>query len=152
VQRRTPSRAAMLSLVLAMSAAAVAFAAWRWWQPAPIDLVYQRTINDVELNWKCEAGHYFTASGQVADRPCAMCDQPAFPITFYECTQHGTTEVAVRFEAGPDGVPRRSQFRLKGSWFPATDPVPCPHCNVPMVRKPTDPLDAISRGKKKKSG
>ncbi|MEK7731297.1 MAG: hypothetical protein AAB363_05520 [Planctomycetota bacterium] len=150
VQRRTPSRAAMLSLVMAISAAAVAFAAWRWWRPAPTVPVYQRTINDVELSWKCEAGHSFTASGQVADRPCAMCDQPAYAMTPYECPQHGRTEVAVRFTSGADGAPRVSQFRVnQGTWFPATDPVRCPHCDVPMLRKLTDPLDAISRGKKK---
>jgi hypothetical protein len=133
-----------------MSAAAVAFAAWCWWQPAPTVPVYQRTINDVELNWKCEAGHSFTASGQVADRPCAMCDQPAYAVTSYECRQHGMTEVAVRFTEDPDGAPRVSQFRVnQGVWFPATDPVRCPQCDAPMIRKQADPLDATIRGKKK---
>ena len=150
VRRRTPSRAAMLSLILALSASAVAFAAWRWWRPAPTVPVYLRTINDVELSWKCEAGHSFTAPGKVADRLCASCDQPAYAVAFYECHQHGTTEVAVRFNTGADGAPRVSQFRVhQGIWFPATDPVRCPQCDVSMVRKQTDPLDAISRGKKK---
>ncbi len=150
VRRRTLSPTAALSIVTAMSAAAVAFAAWCWWQPAPTVPVYQRTINDVELSWKCEAGHSFTATGQVADRPCAMCDQPAYIVTQYECPQHSTIEVAVRFISDADGTPRVSQFRVnKGTWFPATDPVPCPHCGVPMHRKLTDPLDAINHSKKK---
>jgi len=153
VRRRTLSPAAALSIVTAMSAAAVAFAAWCWWRPAPEVPFYQRTINDVILNWKCEAGHYFSASGQVAERLCASCDQPAFVVTPYECPQHGMTDVAVRFTTGDDGVSRVSQFRVnRGNWFPAADPVPCPHCHVPMVRKLADPLDAISRGKKKKGG
>lgn len=141
----------MWSLLLAMSAAAVAFSAWLWWRPAPtVPVYYRRTINDVELNWKCEAGHSFVARGQVAERQCAMCDQPAFVVTLYECRQHGTTEVAVRYTAGADSAPRVSQFRVnQGIWFPAADPVPCPHCGVPMVRKQADPLEAISRGKKK---
>ena len=150
VRRRTPSRAAMFSLVMALSASAAAFAAWRWWRPAPAAPVYHRTINDVDLNWKCEAGHYFTASGQVADRPCAMCDQPAYVVTLFECPQHGAIEVAVRFTSGADGASRASQFRVnRGFWFPASDPVPCPQCDVPMERKPVDPLDAVNRGKKK---
>jgi len=149
VQRRTPSRAAMLSLVMAMSAAAVAFAAWRWWRPAPTVPIYQRTIKDVELSWKCEAGHSFTAPGQVADRLCATCDQPAYAVTSYECERHGVIEVAVRFASGDD-VPRVSQLRVgRGIWFPATDAVRCPHCDAPMVRKQTNPLDTLGRGKKK---
>ncbi len=140
----------MWSLVLAMSISAVAFAVWRWWRPAPTVPVYQRTINDIEMSWKCEGGHTFSARGQVADRQCAMCDQPAFVVAAFECSKHGMTEVAARFTYGPDGAPRVSQFRVnQGNWFPAADPVPCPYCGVPMVRKQTDPLDAITRGKKK---
>lgn len=150
VRRRIPSRAALLSLLTAMAAAAVAFAAWRWWQPAPTVAVYQRTLSDVEMSWRCEAGHSFTASGQVADRPCAMCDQPAYPVIGYECKQHGPVEVAVRFTSGPDGAPRMSQLRVNhGAWFPASDPVRCPQCGAPMVPKPADPLDALNRSKKK---
>jgi hypothetical protein len=150
VQRRTPSRAAMLSLLMAMATAAVAFAVWRWWRPAPTVPVYQRTINDVELNWKCDAGHSFIAPGQVADRPCAMCDKPAYALASYECKQHGLFEVAVRFAAGPDGASRMSQFRVhQGAWSSAGDPVPCPHCGEPMLRKQVDPLDTPGRGKKR---
>jgi len=141
----------MWSLLLAMSAAALAFTAWLWWRPAPtVPVYYRRTINDVELNWKCDAGHSFVARGQVADRPCAMCDQPAFVITPFECPKHGVTEVAARFTYGADGAPRLSQYRVyQGDWFPAMDSVPCPHCSFPMVRKQTDLPDAVTRGKKK---
>lgn len=135
---------------MAMSAAAVAFAAWRWWRPAPTVSVYQRTIHDVELNWRCEAGHSFIAPGQVADRPCAMCDQPAYAVTSYECANHGVVEVAVRFTFDADGATRVSKLRVgRGSWFPATDPVRCPYCDAPMIRKQTDPTDVVSRRKQK---
>ncbi len=138
----------MWSLVMAMSASAVAFAAWRWWSPAPTVPVYQRTINDVDLNWKCEAGHSFAAPGQVTDRLCASCDRPAFVVKQYECPQHGATEVAVRFTSDAEGVSRVSQFRVnQGTWYPA--PVRCPRCDKRMDPKQTDPLDAISHGKKK---
>ncbi len=153
VKRRRLSRTARLSLVMAMSAAAVAFAAWRWWRPEPTVPVYRRTINDVEFSWRCEAGHPFTAPGQVNDRPCKECDRPAHVVTSYACERHGAVEVAVRFNSGADGVPRASQFRVgRGDWFPATDPVPCPHCQMPMARVQTDPLDALNRGKKKIGG
>ncbi len=149
VRRRTPSRAAILSLLTAVSAAGVAFAAWRWWRPAPPVPFYERTIRDVELTWKCEAGHAFMAAGQVADRLCAMCDRPAHVFTLYECRQHGVAEVTVRFTEGPDGRPKVSHFRVKKEWIEASDPVPCPQCNVPMTRKQADPLEAFNREKKK---
>lgn len=153
VKRRRLSRTATISLVMAMSTAAVAFAAWRWWRPAPTVPVYRRTINDIELTWRCEAGHPFTAPGQVDDRPCAECDRPAYVVTSYVCERHGAVEVAVRFKSGDDGVPRASQFRVgRGTWFPATDPVRCPQCQAPMVRAQTDPLEALNRAKKKTGG
>lgn len=151
VKRRTPSRVAILSLMMAMSAAAIAFFAWRWWRPAAGRVaVYQRTISDIEMSWKCEVGHSFIAPGQVADRLCATCNQPAYVVAAYECARHGVFEVSVRYTTGDDGFPRISQRRVgHGNWVPAKDPVSCPHCQAPMVRKQTDPLDTLNRGKKK---
>jgi len=140
----------MLSLVLALSASAVAFTAWRWWRPTPTVSAKIRSIKDVDLNWRCDAGHSFIAKGEAGDRQCGSCSQPAYAVTLFQCPQHGATEVAARFAAGADGVPRVSQYRVhEGIWSPATESVRCPQCGAPMFRKQADPLDALSRGKKK---
>ncbi len=129
----------------------VAFAAWRWWSAEPqAEVVYRRSIVDVDLTWKCVDGHTFTAAGQIEDRACAMCDQPAFPITIYECKLHGPYEVAVRFARTPDGSSYVSHIRLlSGDWVPAGEGLTCPRCGQPLTRSPTEPEP---RGKKRSSG
>jgi hypothetical protein len=150
VKRRVLPRAALLSLGLAAAAAGVAFAAWRWWRPAPTGPVYRRSIEDVELTWKCEAGHPFTFPGRLTELPCTRCGQPAFPVTAYDCPEHGSFEVAVRFAIDASGNARVSHVRFQGGeWAPVADGPRCPKCGEQLVRKLTDPLP---RTKKKSSG
>lgn len=153
VERRTLSRNATLSLMLALAAATVAFAAWRWWRPEPAVAVYRRSISDVELSWRCEAGHTFSARGQTSDRPCAMCARPAYAVTAYECKTHGPIEVAVRFEADESGRSRVSHLRVHGGeWVPMeTDPV-CSKCDSPLTRETGDSFEPLTRGRKRGGG
>lgn len=153
VQRRKLPRVAGLSLMMAIAAGAVAFAAWRWWRPVSSVPDVPQTVSRVNLTWKCEGNHTFTAQGQVEERLCAMCDKPAYAVTVYECKQHGGYDVAVRFEPTSGGGSRVSQIRRKGGeWTPAEAGLTCPKCDTPLVRRPTDPAEAALRGKKKSGG
>ncbi len=148
VKPRALPRAARISLFAAVAASCVALALWRWWRPETVESVYRRSVADVELTWRCEDGHTFTAAGQVDGRVCAMCDKPAFAITTYECKLHGPYDVSVRFAANPDGSTRLAQVRVHGGdWFPATADLPCPKCGQPLMRKAPD---ALPRAKKPK--
>ena len=139
-----------MSLGLAAASAALAFAAWRWWQPQPAGPVYRRILSDVELAWKCRAGHSFNETGQLTERTCPKCDQPAFPVTTYECKQHGPFEVAVRFTVDSAGNSIVSHIRFQaGDWVPVADGLPCPRCGEPLVRKPAE---SLPRTKKKSGG
>lgn len=153
VERRSISRAAQLSFVLTVAAAAVAFAAWRWWQPPPRVAAVSRAVTNVDLPWRCDAGHSFVAPGQEGDRLCASCAMPAYPIATYECKQHGTFEVAVQFKRIAEGVFVPSRWRLgKGEWVASEAELVCPRCHVPLTRRPADPAEAAVRIQKKSPG
>lgn len=153
VERYSISRAAKVSIVMTAAAAAVAFAAWRWWQPPPPLTVARRSVSHVDLPWRCEAGHSFTAQGQTGDRLCASCAMPAYPVATYECKQHGPFEVAVKLKQVSDAVSVASQWRLgKGDWVPVESDLHCPRCETVLVRRPADPGEAAVRAHKKPGG
>ena len=154
ITRRGPSRAATISLVVAVAAAALLFFVWRIWQKEDDVSVYVRTIRDVELDWRCEGGHLFRSLGQVEPRPCWMCGETAYPVTQYHCSVHGSFEVDVRFAENADGVATPEQLRLPGGGWVRADPgLKCPRCGKKLVRRQAeDPIAAIKRGKKRKEG
>lgn len=138
---------------MTFAAAAVAFAAWRWWQPPPTVPVVARTVASIEMTYRCEAGHTFTAPGQAEGRLCSTCSAPAYPVTHYECQQHGAYWVAVQFAALPEGGVRPIRWRLeRGEWTEDESELVCPRCQTPLVRRPTDPADAAIRSRKKSGG
>ncbi len=154
ITRRGPSRAATISLVVAVAVAALLFFVWRFWHKEDNVSVYVRTIRDVELDWRCDAGHLFRSLGQVEPRPCWMCGETAYPVTRYHCSAHGSFEVAVRFAEDAEGVAKPDQLRLPGrDWVGADPGLKCPRCSKALVRRQAqDPIAAIKRGKKRKEG
>lgn len=150
VKHRTLPRAATVSLAITAATAVVMFVIWRTWRSENTVTVVQRTLADVELTWKCDAGHTFTAEGQVGSRECRVCREPAYPITTYECKVHGPIEVAARFSQEPSGAARVSDHRVHGGeWVSADIGVACPRCNAPLLPKRVDPLEGVARTKKK---
>lgn len=151
VTRRMPSRAATISLVVAVAAAVFLFVAWRIWQRDESVAVYVRTMRDVELDWRCEGGHFFQSQGQVEPRPCWMCGQTAFPVTDYECPVHDVYEVAVRFTEDADGVATPVQWRLPdGHWVDAEEGLQCWRCGKDLVRLSNDPAALLNRSMQQK--
>ena len=100
-----------------------------------------RTFFDVELEWKCEAGHSFRAAGQVEPRRCWTCNRPAYPARGAVCPVHGETDVWVKFTLGTDGTPRPASYRtVGGEWTNADSPPQCPKCKREMTPVRDDPV------------
>ncbi len=153
VKQRTASRPAVISLLIAVALALLLPLAWRYWRPEEPPPPLQRTLVDVELEWKCPVGHSFRAAGQVGGRACWTCDRTAFPVTDYTCRVHGPFEVQVRFAVGDDGVPRMASLRWPGEeWVSAEDGLPCPRCSRRLVYLKADPLGRASREAKRVGG
>jgi len=153
VERRSLPRVAAVSLVLTLAAGAVAFAAWRWWQPPPTIPVVPRAVSTIDLTYRCEAGHTFLAPGQVESRLCSTCAEPAYAVTQYACPLHGSFDVYVQFTATPTGGSRAYRWRLgKGEWTENEADLVCPRCQVPLVRRATELGEAAIRAGRKSGG
>jgi hypothetical protein len=152
VTRRRPPRAAMASLVLAITAAVLLPVVWRFWKAEVVVSPPDTGIATKELEWKCDSGHYFRASGHsfndeglTAHRACWVCDRPAFPVTEVVCAVHGPVEVRVRLSAGDGAATRISRLRLAGrEWVSAEKGVRCARCSRPL-RYTRDPLRGFRR-------
>src|SRR3990172_1031377 len=83
LQPNAVRRAAIVSLLVVGAAALALFLVWRTWRTDETFVPRQRTLADVELTWRCAAGHTFPAAGQVGSRTCFYCGQEAFHITNY---------------------------------------------------------------------
>lgn len=152
VQPRTGSRAGIILLAIVGSAAVLFFIiryAVRSEEPVQ-PLV--RTLSDLELDWKCEAGHGFRAAGQVEPRRCWTCTAPAFAVRKFTCPVHGETDAWVKFSLESDGVPRPLAYRaIGGEWSDAGSPPSCPKCKREMQPVREDPLAKL-KSKKPRSG
>jgi len=154
VKKRIPTQAAALSLAAVALTAVFTFGAWRWWDsdtvsppPAP-----QPTLFEVELDWRCAAGHTFSATGQVGTRICPQCGQRAYPFAKYSCEKHGAYEVQAEFVRDAAGKTRVGRFKVSGGeWAEAGDGPRCPRCGAVMERK-LDPLAGMVRPKRKSGG
>lgn len=113
---------------------------------------FVRKFSDVDLEWKCEAGHTFPAAGQIEPRKCWTCNATAFPIRKASCPVHGETDVWVKFAADAEGTPRPSAYRaVGGEWTePGASPI-CPKCKREMSPVRDDPLAKL-KSKKQRPG
>jgi len=115
-----------------------------------VPLPANRGLEDVHLNWRCEAGHAFRAPGKAGQGVCAKCSGPAFPTEAYDCRQHGTISVSAKFEIDAGGEPRVAQFRVAGKeWLDSGTAPKCPKCGLALERRPRDPLAGLERSKRK---
>ncbi len=143
VRRRLPPKAALFSLLIAASAAAVAFMAWRVWRQETPVVSGGRTLSDVLLNYRCGRGDSFRDKGRVEPIPCLICGRPAHPVAVYSCSQHGDFEVLVQFDTDSLGEAYVAKLRVwpSGEWHDAESGAACPRCGELMTRKPTESLD-----------
>jgi len=150
---KSASRTARLSLVTAVGVAIVTLALWRVWRHEDDVAPPGRRLIDVELTWRCEAGHTFQAAGQLLPRQCWICDRQAFPLIVMYCPTHGAFDVLVRFAPGTDNVPEVAQLKLVGyRWVDAAEGLTCPRCREKLIYKGPDPLARVTRQNKKPAG
>jgi len=109
---------------------------------------FVRTFSDIEVGWRCEAGHTFPGTLQVAPRNCWTCNAEAYPVRKAVCPVHGEAEVWVKFSVGADGTPRPSAYRsVGGDWTEAGTPPICPKCKREMHLVREDPLAKLKSKK-----
>jgi len=126
----------MISLTLAAAAAVLLPVVWRLWGSEETTIAHQRTLAEMELDWRCEEGHDFRGKGHTfgpdgltSPRTCWKCGEPAYPVATYVCPVHGAYEVTVRFTIGDDGRPRVAQVRWAGrGWVTEEEGLRCPRC------------------------
>ena len=146
VKKRNVSQAAMISLGIAAGAAILVFAVIRIWQSGEKVPIYERSMRDYEMDWRCEGGHFFTSTGQTNSRPCWMCDRKAYPVSLYKCPIHGTIEVAFQFMRDSNGVFKPAKVRVDGGeWLSAEVGLKCLLCRRDLRREQIDPLENASQ-------
>jgi hypothetical protein len=124
---------------------AICLAFWMWHSDAE-PTVFQRTLTDVVLDWKCETGHAFRMQGHAGLATCPSCERSATPVAVYHCEQHGPIELAVRFAMKPDGTASLSEVRRPGNeWMPPESGLHCPVCGAALIRAQRDPLAEFTR-------
>ena len=153
IKRRRPPRAAILSLLVSASTAAVLFAGWRMWRDDQPVVIPSREVSDVVLTWKCKHGHSISARGRAGTRPCHSCDSPMYPVTVYECDAHGQVEVMVQFIEDASGGFRIAKRRVaRGRWVEQESDLRCPRCGRPLTRRKADDLTALGEAAGKGAG
>lgn len=154
VKPRGRSRVALISLGIAASAAVLFPIGWRYWQSDEDASPRQRTWTEWQTRWRCEDGHYFYAPGQTGPRTCIHidCEQPAYPVARYTCTQHGPFEVNVLFDLDENERPKITRLRLIGdSWVSASEGVHCPRCGR-RLEYTGDPLLSTTKSRSSPGG
>ena len=142
VKPRIFSRAGAVSLAMAGGAALLIIITRLLVRTEEVVRPYERTVVDYQFEWKCEQGHSFSASGQIEPRPCWTCSQPAYPVTKFTCSTHGTFDVSVRFAKVEDGSIKPVEYRPLGTkdWVPVAEGALCPRCKRVMERVNPEPL------------
>ena len=135
------SRAALFCLVLGGTVIVLLPFVWHALQRDPPTVPAARTLEDVVLHWKCDAGHTFDAPGHVDPVFCKKCNNHAYPVTGYHCARHGRFQVQVKFQRAADGTVTTSAVRLLGrDWASESDGVYCPNCERRLTYEPADPF------------
>jgi len=151
VKPRSVQRVAMLTMFGITGLSLLVFLGFRLLgQREAVIVPAHRGLEDVLLNWRCEAGHSFRAPGKTGQGICIKCSGPAFPSESFECRQHGVIAVSAKFELDADGHPKVGQFRVSNKeWLDAGDGPKCPKCGVTMARRPRDPLAGLEQPKRR---
>ncbi len=147
VKKRQIPRAAYVSLAAAAAAAALLLVVWQAFQTAEIPPPHLRSVRDVQVQWRCDAGHTLASLGDVTPRACWKCGKDSYPVAKYRCPVHGTYDIAFQFRERPDGRVIPVEVRAPdGPWEPFESGPHCSRCRREMTREDDDPLkDKSSR-------
>lgn len=144
VERKPGARAATISLLIAAATALLLPGIWWLYGGKKGEVLPEpRRLADVELEWRCPAGHTFRAFGQLNPRLCLKCDRPAHPLVNYVCPAHGPYRVMVEFgHEEQDGPPEPVRHRLVGRpWVAHDKELKCPRCGRPLAYRPAPLID-----------
>jgi hypothetical protein len=146
---RPQRRAALMSLLMAISAAFITLIAWWVWRHEEEVFAKQRDVTNVVVTWECPSGYRFQAPGACSPRPCPDTDEHAEIVLTYRCSEHGPVEVYARYRPGPDhrAVLALIRYRNSESWQPADRGVHCPICRRRMVTDRPDSTPPKTKGR-----
>ena len=144
VRKKTGTRAALASLIVASLAAAALFGVWSFVDGPEPERPYVRDFTEVQYTWSCSDGHRFRALGQVEPRLCPHCGKEAFVVDTYVCEKHGAIEVFVRFHPGCTSTNNAYDLKLPNRrWTPAQEGISCPKCTRKLSKARKDPLGRV---------
>lgn len=137
---------ARLSMLLAGAAALALILIYRSCEPDAAPPPSQRTVFDMELEWRCDGGHTFRMHGQVDPAKCPICERPAYPIRTFLCDEHGAIVVAFKLRSTAEGgsEPVAVQFPGEG-WKLPPEIETCPRCGKELRARDEDPLAGYER-------
>lgn len=134
-------RGAYVSLAAAAAAAALLLVLWRAFQTEELPPPHLRSARDIEVSWRCDAGHTRKSLGDVTPKPCWECDNDSYPVAKYRCPVHGTYDIAFQFREQSDGRIIPVEVRApNGPWEPFEFGPHCSRCHREMTRETDDPL------------
>jgi len=134
-------RGAVITLLATAGIAVVVLAGWAIWKDEPPPVGVQRTIEDVEVTWRCENGHEFRAAGSMTPIECPTCGAPSDVFVHYRCPEHGELPALVRFRLDSAGRQVPDQVRLGDrEWWGVTSSVQCPQCGRGVAVARDDPF------------
>ncbi|MCH8146533.1 MAG: hypothetical protein IH987_00845 [Planctomycetes bacterium] len=152
VEPRSTTRTAVVSFLITAAAAMFALVIWLSLRPAVVEGPVRRVLPEVDLDWRCDAGHAWRARGQIEPRVCMTkdCDRDMWPAARWSCENHHKFHVATRLELDASGFPGPVEFRLRGhKWVVAGDPLVCPKCSKFLREDVRDPLADVKRRKRR---
>jgi hypothetical protein len=159
VGHKTPSRAAMWSLIGAVGAALLIPVFWRFGRGQGVEPPPQRGMVAMDMDWRCESGHTFAAQGHTveadgttAPKPCSKCGKPSYPVFALFCPYHGAVDVSVRFTENEAGRVKPVAWRLSGKpWLDSVEKLRCVQCKRALQYR-KDPLLTLDRERSGRGG
>lgn len=152
VESRSGTRTAVVSFLITAAAAMFALVIWLSLRPAVEEGPVRRVLTDVDLDWRCDAGHAWGMKGQIEPRVCQTkgCGRDMWPAARWACENHHKFDVAVRLELDGEGLPRPVEFRLRGhDWVVAGDPLVCPKCSKLLRQVVRDPYEVVKKRRRR---
>jgi len=149
IKKRRISPTAVVSVGLALAAAAMIPIVWFFTRNVQPEAPPPRALTSVTLTWQCEVGHTFQAAGQIGSRKCWTCNRPSYPIARYLCPVHGEYEAQVLLEEDSGGITAVKELRFQGSTWTAADTFVCPRCGRKLEYAPKDPLEEARKNKRR---